>query len=115
MTMTSLSLYTGITLVAIGVIAYIATGAAHATALLPVVPGVLIGGAGLLAERNEAWRRHLMHGATAVALLTALGTLRGFALLPSVAGIAQVATALVCLAYVVMGVRSFVEARRASG
>jgi hypothetical protein len=115
MTMTSLSLITGIALVTIGVIAYAVTGGASVTALIPALLGVLIGGAGIAANCKPELRRHLLHGAMAVALLGALGSLRGFALLPSVAGIAQVATLLVCATFVVAGVRSFIAARRSSG
>lgn len=114
MTMTSFALLTGIALVAVGVISFAITGGASATALLPAVLGVLIGGAGAVANRKPELRRHLLHGAMAVALVGALGSLRGFAQLPEIAGVAQVATLLVCAAFVVAGVRSFIAARRSS-
>jgi hypothetical protein len=113
--MTSLSLVTAIALVAIGVLSFVITGGASVTALIPAALGALIGAAALIADRREAWRRHLMHGAMTVALLGVLGSLRGFALLPSVAGIAQVATLVVCAIFLAAGVRSFIAARKAPG
>jgi hypothetical protein len=115
MNMTPLSLRTGIALVAIGVIGYAITGWASPTALIPAALGLLIGGAGLMADRKPNLRRHLMHGAMAVALFGVLGSLRGFGMLPSVAGIAMVATVIVCGIFLVVGVRSFIEARKSSG
>jgi hypothetical protein len=115
LSMPSLALLTGIVLIAIGVISYAITAGASATALIPALLGVVIGAAALIANRKPELRRHLMHGAMAIALLGALGSLRGFGMLPSVAGIAQVATVIVCAAFLAMGVRSFIEARKSSG
>jgi hypothetical protein len=72
-----------------------------------------------MVARSPQARRHAMHAAVAIALISALGTLpRLFPALmarefsrPAV--MAQAAMVLVLLLYVVLGVKSFIEARRA--
>lgn len=103
----------GALLVVIGVVAYVATGFASPTALLPAVPGVVIAVLGIVATRIEAGQ-HAIHAALVVALLAALASL------PRIGGVADgdgaaitsLVTVLVCAAYVALGVRSFVAARR---
>ncbi len=108
----------GFILIAIGVIGYVATGAASMTALIPAMVGAIMLVLAL-AARNAQARKHVMHAAVAFALLAALGTLPR--LIPGLmardfqrpATIAQLAMVLVLLFYVLMGVRSFIQARRA--
>lgn len=110
----------GALLVVVGVVAYLVSDGASPTALIPAVLGLVIGGLGLLATR-EPLRRHAIHGALVVALLGLLGTLprvgglgevlAGEAERP-IAVIASTVTAAALLVYVVLGVRSFVAARR---
>jgi len=118
--MPTLALFVGVTLVAVGLGAYFGTGAHAPTALIPAALGVLIAGAGLVA-RNPRLRMHAMHVAVLVALLGVLGCIPGVLALPSllagtaprpVAVVAQVVTFVLCLAFVVSAVRSFIEARR---
>jgi hypothetical protein len=118
--MPALALLVGVVLVAIGLGTYVGTGAHAPTALIPAVLGVLIGVAGLLA-RNPRLRMHAMHAAVLVALLGALGCIPGVLRLPALLGgtaerpvavVAQVVTFVVCVAFVVGAVRSFIEARR---
>lgn len=108
----------GAVLVAVGLVAYAVSGADSLTALLPSLLGVLILGLGLLAAR-PAYHRHAIHAALAVALLGFLGTLpRALPLLAGdelerpTAAWASLVTAVVTLVYVVLGVRSFVQARK---
>lgn len=104
----------GAVLIVVGVIAYVATGFASWTALLPSVLGLLIAALGVAGDRTPAGH-HAIHAALALALLGALGSL------PRVDGIADgegaavtsLVTVLVCAAYIAFGVRSFVAARRA--
>lgn len=107
-------------LTVLGVIAYAVTGAASVTALIPAFVGVLILVAGLIA-RNEARRRTGIHIALAIAVLGALGSLMNVADIGSVfngsaerPGAIIVSTIMFVLlvVYIVMGVRSFVAARR---
>jgi FtsH-binding integral membrane protein len=112
----------GLLLVAVGVIAWLASGgpSASPTALIPAVIGVIVLVAGLLAGRGGEARKHAMHAAAAVALLGALGSIGQLVASPSagsdnaeVATVAGVLNLLLCTAFVVLAVRSFVAARRA--
>ena len=118
--MPTLALVTGGVLVAIGLGTYLGTGSHAPTALIPAALGVLIAIAGLLA-RNPRLRMHAMHVAVLVALLGVLGCIPGLLRLPALLGgtaerpvavMAQLITFVVCLAFVVSAVRSFIEARR---
>jgi len=118
--MPTLALLVGVVLVAIGLGAYLGTGAHAPTALIPAALGVLIAVAGVLA-RNPRLRMHAMHAAVLVALLGILGCIPGLLRLPALldgtaqrpaAVVAQLITFVVCLVFVVSAVRSFIEARR---
>jgi hypothetical protein len=118
--MPTLALLVGVVLVAIGLGAYVGTGAHAPTALIPAALGVLIAVAGVLA-RNPRLRMHAMHAAVLVALLGILGCIPGLLRLPALldgtaqrpaAVVAQLITFVVCLGFVVSAVRSFIEARR---
>ena len=118
--MPTLALLVGVILVAIGLGTFVGTGAHAPTALIPAALGVLIALAGLLA-RTPRLRMHAMHVAVLVALLGALGCVPGLLRLPALLGgtaerpvavVAQVLTFVVCLAFVAIAVRSFIEARR---
>ena len=69
--MLALTTWTGGLLVATGVIAYVATGAASFTALIPAAVGVLLLIAALIGRRSEKARKHAMHAGLAIALLGA--------------------------------------------
>lgn len=119
--MSRLTVVIGSVLVVLGVVTYAATGAASLTALIPSLVGVLM----LLcaaAARRPAWQRHGIHAALVVALLGALGTLMNVVQIGEVfAGTAERPAAVIestvmfvlLVGYIVMGVRSFVAARRA--
>lgn len=106
----------------VGVGFYAATGAASLTPLIPSLIGLLLVLAGLLAGR-PGLRRHAMHAAALVGTLGALGTLPGLLKLPALVGggvvarplavVEQALTAVLCVAFVALCVRSFVNARRA--
>ena len=111
----------GLALIAVGVLGWLIAGGpgTSLTALLPAALGLVVLVLGLLAGR-EALHRHMIHAALAVAVLGVLGTvptamplLVGDAGDPPVAEWSSLVTALVCLVYVGLGVRSFVAARRA--
>lgn len=116
--MTAVTRMVGVVLVVIGLGAWLAAGGpgTSLTALLPAVLGVLVVVLGLLAGRDEL-HRHAIHAALVVALLGFLGTVPRIAPLVTgddtgVAQWASLATALACLVYVALGVRSFIAARR---
>jgi uncharacterized membrane protein len=117
--MPRLSILFGFLLTLLGLGVWLATGADHITSLIPAffgLPLILAGLAGL----NDAWRKHAMHLAAAIALLGVLGALgRPFAKLASGEGLAvglplmsQLAMALLCGLFLVLAVKSFVDARR---
>lgn len=107
--------------IVLGLAGFFLTGAVHKTALIPAVIGVILLVLGLLG-RQENLRMHVMHAALLIGLLAFLGTARGLAKLPAAfagtaerpgAVYAQAATAILSLIYLALGVRSFIEARRA--
>ena len=107
----------GYVLIGIGVVGYLATGGASLTALIPAMLGALMLVLALVARSPEA-RKHAMHAAVAIALLSVLGTLPR--LFPAMmarefqrpAVVAQGAMVLVLACYVLLGVKSFIDARR---
>lgn len=112
---------TGALLVGLGVVGYAVTSGASLTALLPAVLGLPILGLGIWAG-NPDRRRTAIHVALVLALLGFLGTLMNVVELPAVltggdverptAVVVSSLTALVCLVYLGLGVRSFLAARR---
>jgi hypothetical protein len=120
--MATLAVLVGVALVAVGLGGYLGTGGHTPHALIPALIGVLLAGSGFLA-RQERLRMHAMHFGVLVALLGALGCLRGVFQLPglltgtgnvpAVAVIEQCVTFILCVAFVVTAVRSFIAARRA--
>jgi hypothetical protein len=110
----------GFLLVLLGVLGYIGTGAASVTALIPAFVGAVFLILALIA-RNPGARKHVMHAAVAIALLAVLGGVpriiaavnAGDLARPAV--LAQIAMAVILAVYVLLGVKSFIEARRARG
>ena len=108
----------GFLLIVLGVGGYLGTGRTSLTAMIPAFFGAVFLILALVARKPDA-RKHAMHAAVALALVGAL------AVLPRVAAgisggnvarpavLSQIATAIVLLVYVALGVRSFIEARRA--
>lgn len=109
----------GILLILLGVASYVATGRTSVTALIPAIFGAIFVICALLA-RTESKRKHAMHAAVAVGLLGALAALgravpamMNGADLMRPAFISQALMALLLIVYVVLGVQSFIAARRA--
>lgn len=106
----------GAALVALGLAAFAGTRAT--TSLIPAYVGAVLVLLGLLA-RNARYRKHVMHLAAAVGLLgflAAAGRL-GMSLargtVPATAALVSLSLmALLCLAFVLLCVRSFIAARR---
>ncbi len=112
----------GVVLSLIGVAFYAASRAVSLTALIPTLIGLLLIAAGALARR-ERLHAHAMHAAALVATLGFLGCVPGLVKLPALLGgaivprplavVEEAVTAVVCLVFVALCVRSFVRARRA--
>jgi hypothetical protein len=120
MSMPLITRVVGFLLILLGVVGYIGTGAASITALIPAFVGALFLILALVA-RNPAARKHVMHAAVAIALLAVLGGVpriiaavnAGDLTRPAV--LAQIAMAVILAVYVLLGVKSFIDARRARG
>ena len=108
----------GLILIVLGVASYTMTGRTSLTAMIPAFFGAVLVVCALVARREPA-RKHAMHAAVAVGMIGLLGALAralpaamsGDASRPAV--IAQLIMGAVLLIYVALGVRSFVEARKA--
>ena len=105
----------------LGIGGFVLTGSTHKTALIPCIFGVLFLIFGLLARKDNL-RKHAMHAAVLVALLALLGTAKALAYLPDLfrgtsekpaAIITQSLNAGLSLLYIILAVRSFIQARRA--
>jgi hypothetical protein len=109
----------GALLVVTGVFGYIqgvSDGKASLTALIPAVFGFIIMDMGILAKIKPSLHKHLMHVAVVVALIgffipTARLVSRINELTMSPAIIAQIVTAVLCLIFVLLAIRSFIAAR----
>ena len=112
----------GVILILLGFGGYFGTGQASVTALIPAGFGFVLSILGGIATRDSA-RKHAMHVAVIFGLLGFAGTVPGVIKLfrklggaelarPIVVYAAQSAMAVICLFFVVMCVRSFINARR---
>ena len=118
--MPSTSITFGGLLILIGIIGYaygLMNGNASLTAFIPTVFGIILVALGAVAQSSEKLRKHLMHAAVIIALLgfvmPLIRLLSKFnELTLSAAVIAQVAMSLICLVFVILSVRSFMDARR---
>jgi hypothetical protein len=119
--MFKVSIGTGILLTVLGVAGYLLTGATSPTALIPVAFGVLFIILGFIA-RKDSLRRHAMHGAAVVSLLGIAGTVGGVISTITLLGggtverpeaaIAKTVMAVICIVFLTLAVRSFINARR---
>ncbi|MFA9479233.1 hypothetical protein ACERK3_13160 [Phycisphaerales bacterium AB-hyl4] len=120
--MPRITLGLGVLLIVLGVAGYIATGREHATALIPAIIGGVFALLAALAMWKPESRKHVMHAAVGLALLVFIGMIPGiFSLLSLIVGgdvdnppaaVSRGVLGLLCLAYVGLGVRSFIVARR---
>ncbi len=109
-------------MILLGIISYIATGAASVTALIPAFFGIVFIGLGILGVKSESMRKHAMHAALLLAILAVggsfgglmgvLGVLGGNELERPAAAYSQAVMALLCIGFIVTGVRSFITARK---
>jgi fluoride ion exporter CrcB/FEX len=122
--MPSTSILCGILLILVGIGGYVygmINGNASVTALIPAILGLILAVLGFAAQAKENLRKHLMHGAVIVGLLGFLATVSSVLKLPALfdgtaerpaAVVAQFATTLICLVFVILCVKSFIDARR---
>lgn len=121
--MPKLSINIGILLIILGAVSYIATQAASITALIPALFGIVFGGLGMLAKRSESMRKHAMHAALLLAILGLGGSFRGLVSILDLifsgvtpermpAAIGQALMAVLCIIFIVAGIKSFMDARK---
>jgi hypothetical protein len=116
-----ISIGLGIILSLLGIIGYTVSGAESITALIPAFFGIPILILGMLG-RKEQLRKHMMHAITALALIGFVGSARGLTsliqmisgheVLRPLATIMQSVMALLTLGFVILAVKSFIDARR---
>src|SRR5689334_1324622 len=121
--MPATTIFCGVLLIIVGVTGYVygmMNEHASITALIPAFFGIVLIVLGAIAQMSEGIRKHLMHAAMTVALigfiLTAgrlLMNIQNISLTAAVA--AQAAMAIICLALVLLGINSFIAARRERG
>lgn len=125
--MPNTSINFGRLLIVLGVIAYaygyFVTPPPSVTALIPAVFGAVLMILGYIAKTKESLRKHLMHGAVLVGLLGAIATAMSFLKIPALlngtaerpaAVIVQMMMFLICLSFVILCVKSFIDARKAN-
>jgi hypothetical protein len=113
-----LTIAVGSALSVLGILGYVLGESKSLTALIPLAFGTLLELCGVLAMR-PALKKHAMHAASMLALLGVLGAARGAAKFVQWSGGAarplgltmQLAMFVVCLVFLVLCVRSFMQAR----
>jgi hypothetical protein len=118
--MPTVAIVCGVLLILIGAAGYIngvMTERASWTALIPAFIGIALALLGVLSGMKENLRKHLMHVAVVIALLGFIATagrliMRLSELTVSPAVLSQASTAIVCLAFMILAIRSFAAARR---
>lgn len=122
MSMPKLTLWYALVLIALGLIGYFGMGRQSITALIPAFFGIAVLVTALLA-RKESTRRNAMHAAVVLAVLAFAGTVMGIPKTITLLGggeiarptavIVQAIMAVLSLAYILIAVKSFVDARKA--
>lgn len=98
---------------------WLVTATQSLTPLIPAVFGVLLAICGLVAVLAPGTRKHAMHAAVAIALVSLLALVGeavgrpGALEAPMSAQLLKIICGLLLLAYLVLGIRSFITARRA--
>jgi hypothetical protein len=119
--MAPITLLFALAYILLGLGGFVLTGSTHKTALIPCAFGVLFVLFGLLAFK-EKLRKHVMHAAVLIALLAFFGTARALTHLPELFNgtaekpasiITQSLNAGFSILYIILAVRSFIQARRA--
>jgi uncharacterized membrane protein len=119
--MAKLSITFGIILIILGLISYFGISSESITALIPAflgIPLLVLGWIGL----SEKYRKHAMHGTAVLMLIGFAGTVSGlikfFRMIggenferPSAITV-QAIMAVLCLIFLILAVKSFIDARR---
>jgi len=117
MSMPKITVAVGVVLAVQGVGFFVATSSGSITALIPTFVGLPILVLGILSLKESA-RKHAMHLAAALAMLgflAAVGRMASAGLSTSPAGISVLILALLTGGFLILCVKSFVDARRRQG
>jgi hypothetical protein len=119
--MANVAMTVGLLLTLLGLGAYFGTGRQSMTAMIPAFFGVPILALGLVA-RDPGKRKAAMHVAVVLALLGFLGSARGIGnaialasgeeVARPAAAVVQTAMAVLCAFFLVLAIKSFLDARR---
>lgn len=122
MSMPRVTLLLALFLIVLGIVAYLVTGRESVTALIPTFLGIPLLACGLWGRR-EGSLKMAMHVAATLALLGFGGTVGGLVktvrrmlgatLERPEAALVQAIVALACLVFLILAIRSFIQARRA--
>jgi len=120
--MPKLTIVIGIIFIVLGLFAYFGLRAESITALIPTFFGIPFLILGLLGQKDNL-RKHMMHAAAALALIGFLGTASGLVKFISMIGgtgveraqavTIQAIMSILCLLFVILAVKSFIDARKA--
>lgn len=114
------AIISGILLILLGIIGYVFSIIDENTSLTALIPsafGLLLALCGVIAQSKENLRKHLMHAAVLIALLGFIIPAARIAsklsdIKVSLAILSQAVMALICLVFVILAVKSFIDARR---
>jgi len=119
--MAKISIVFGIILIILGLVSYFGISSESITALIPAFVGVPILILGFL-SLNEKYLKHSMHAAAVLMLLGFGGTISGLIKFFKMLGgeiferplaiTIQAIMAVICLMFLVLAIKSFIEARR---
>lgn len=108
--------FLGILLILLGIISYFVTGMVSVTALIPAFFGIVFVFLAWLSNRKPGWNKHIMHGSALLALIGIIGSIGGlFDLIggnTSASVIAKSIMAILLIIYLIMAIKSFIDARR---
>jgi hypothetical protein len=118
--MVSKTYWVGLALVVLGIVGFVGSGAQSLTALIPSVIGAILAGLGF-AARHDGRRKLMIHIAIVIALIGFLGSIGGLIQLVDLitgdevkrpwAVAVQSVMAVVLLGYLIVAIKSFVDAR----
>jgi hypothetical protein len=118
--MTGIAIVCGVLLILLGAAGYgygLTSGHASLTALIPAAFGIVIAVFGYVGRLRESLRMHAMHVAVIFGLagfiIPVYRLISNYTTVTmSAAAVSQMVMALICLVFVILSIKSFIDARR---